>query len=1358
MAQNYNQQKIFLALFVLSILSIHKVTAQKNPYNEVTIASPTAASLGKYADIPVSYHTGTPQISIPVYQITEGSLTLPISLSYHASGLRVMEPASWVGAGWSLNAGGVITRTVRGAPDEKFTSSVNNQTKGYFSDYGFSNYLLFNNNPYDTTSPIEVQAFLDNSKDGEPDLFTFNFGSYSGKFYFREDRTPVFEPAQDIKVSYVYTGTGSIQSFVLTAPDGVKYSFGMTASTNDTDPIERTNLVTGEAGYIGGTVISSWYLNKVESPDNMHNITLTYLQENYSYYNISMFPVSYDNGTTAGMNGSSNIVGYNLIKNVVTGVRLSTITFSNGTVDFIGTATRLDLNDASTSFTPEYVNTQAKRLDTIKVSSNNSSFCKKLIFSYSYFTDNAALQGYFAGYGLQTDSKRLRLDNIQEKSCNSLNNNPPYIFTYFSELLPRRLSFGQDHWGFYNGVTNNGSLIPTYTENEFTVFSGANRNPAWPAMRGGALQKITYPTGGSSTFIFEANDTYASTPRYNSVAAFSTYVGYGYSGTSKQEYRTLTANPYAVTLTNAGTGITANLNVYNSSSQLVLSLSATSGQTKQQTLKLGAAGTYSIVVSVPSVPPGGTGATASFSEQVPYTYSRNELVGGLRIKTITNSPTLGTSTVTNYSYLDNSSKSTGTLYSRPAYVQVLRNDEMLESGADGPAGNHVPGINTCSPAGCLSCDLGTSLAYYKSPSGIRPLSTSQGNHIGYNEVKVSQTGNGFSIYRYYGSDRWDTNTGEVATTNVNSKPLCNVSIPNFPAAPLQYEPVRGELKYEGDFDESGRILKEITNYIDTSQDKVTTPGTISVSTPSWNIGTTYYLTAFRIKSRKTVEVNYGATGTSYKTTTTQTSLASAFHNQPTRQVTYVSTGDSLITNYKYAADFRTTCDATSDCYASYQASVNAANANYYVKKNSCPTTGCIFNEYLAYKKSLAKIRATYIACRRTNYTDPNSTFNNCMVSKKGTAGVDMKPILELQAVNNNAVIETTGWRNLNLTGASFTKYAYAVVPNTSVYPKTVQKINLLAPSASFTYSTNTDLAVTKDSRYADETSIKFYSGSLVEVLPKSGVYTSYIWGLNNNYPTVKAIGVDQTTLLNAYNAVGGNLATLRSQPSLASAQVSTYAYTPLVGMITETSPQATSSHYEYDALGRLNLIRDNNNNILKKFCYNFQGQVEGCNLYQQSVAKSGTYTKVCSPGYTGSSVTYTVPAGTYFSTISVADADAKAQADVTANGQNYANTNGTCTLNAPMITVQGYNTKTSTYTVKFTNNADGQYYTFYLNPNTYSTYTLGQVPSGTYTVQFSPYGSPLYATHNINGYSQYAQYGATFYNISITYTSNATMY
>ena len=59
--------------------------------------SANAASLGKYGDIPVSYNSGVPNVGIPITTIQDGPLSLPISLSYHAGGVRVGELASWVG-------------------------------------------------------------------------------------------------------------------------------------------------------------------------------------------------------------------------------------------------------------------------------------------------------------------------------------------------------------------------------------------------------------------------------------------------------------------------------------------------------------------------------------------------------------------------------------------------------------------------------------------------------------------------------------------------------------------------------------------------------------------------------------------------------------------------------------------------------------------------------------------------------------------------------------------------------------------------------------------------------------------------------------------------------------------------------------------------------------------------------------------------------------------------------------------------------------------------------------------------------------------------------------------------------------
>ncbi|HMI77950.1 MAG TPA: hypothetical protein VK484_04115, partial [Ferruginibacter sp.] len=119
-------KKIFLCSIIAFLLKIGEVRVEAQSTGsdpnidllKVIPASPTSASLGIYGSTPVGFYTGTPNISIPLFDITSGSISLPVNLSHHGGGIKVEEMASWVGLGWSLNAGGVITRTVRGIPDD----------------------------------------------------------------------------------------------------------------------------------------------------------------------------------------------------------------------------------------------------------------------------------------------------------------------------------------------------------------------------------------------------------------------------------------------------------------------------------------------------------------------------------------------------------------------------------------------------------------------------------------------------------------------------------------------------------------------------------------------------------------------------------------------------------------------------------------------------------------------------------------------------------------------------------------------------------------------------------------------------------------------------------------------------------------------------------------------------------------------------------------------------------------------------------------------------------------------------------------------------------------------------------------
>jgi len=124
--------------------------------------------------------------------------------------------------------------------------------------------------------------------------------------------------------------------------------------------------------------------------------------------------------------------------------------------------------------------------------------------------------------------------------------------------------------------------------------------------------------------------------------------------------------------------------------------------------------------------------------------------------------------------------------------------------------------------------------------------------------------------------------------------------------------------------------------------------------------------------------------------------------------------------------------------------------------------------------------------------------------------------------------------------------------------------------------------------------------------------------------------------------------------------MTTFTAKPLVGVTSTSDSKGLIAKYEYDDFLRLMQIRDIHKNILKKFEYSYNtpsapGQIYRSDAISQSFTKND-----CAGGFAGSTVTYTVAAGKYSSTISQSDANEKAWMELNANGQNYANANGQC--------------------------------------------------------------------------------------------------
>jgi hypothetical protein len=417
--------------------------------------SPEAASLGKYGEVPVSLYTGTPSIQIPLYNISQGDLSLPISVSYHASGVKIDEISSSVGINWALNAAGVITRTIHGNPDE--------QTGGYQTAAIRAKLYRYTQNLMTTTEKKEFEYDVaDGTYDAEPDEYYYNFSGYSGRMVFDSTGVPVLLNHNKMKVEVITEG------FSIVDEKGTTYYF----TTKET--VKPMTYCQGKTPSASST--SGWWLSEIK-PAVGRSI--------YLHYNTRQ-DVTY----TQGVNEQRTFVTQNTPENecqtnstqctsVFRGDMqlVDTIYFDKGHVEFVYES-RAD------------VSASGRRLQKMRVLNNDGLLIKQFEFEYEYGGGNT----------------RFALKRILETTDISIET-PTYVFDYdHFQDLPARNTFEQDHWGYYNTNTS-GVLIPFITlPGSPTGYTWANREPDPVRTTYGMLSRITYPTKGYTDFEYEAHD------------------------------------------------------------------------------------------------------------------------------------------------------------------------------------------------------------------------------------------------------------------------------------------------------------------------------------------------------------------------------------------------------------------------------------------------------------------------------------------------------------------------------------------------------------------------------------------------------------------------------------------------------------------------------------------------------------------------------------------------------------------------------------------------------------------------------------------------------------------------------------
>jgi hypothetical protein len=481
-------------------------------------------SFGSYGQngVGVNYQTGAANINIPIYTLHRRDVSVPISLSYTAAGVHVNDISGTAGMGWTLNAGGAITRQVRDLPDDvKTDNQAATRTGWFFNSSGtlINNFTVANdNNPAtctdEATDLSHIASNFSNTIDLQPDIFTISApGLYCSFMYDNVAGQFRTIPYQDLKISYTMNVfNNGVATFTVTNDQGVTYVFGQA---------ENTIVIANNPGSIsayarqftcyqnGINIADAWYLTSIMDAGG-NNIILKYTAGT-PYATLAPITGIFGSGSSSWTTTAQFAVQTSITPELV-----STIEVYN---------TDYSIDNVQLTYAPSF-NRYYDEVQSIKCADGQT-------YSFTYqHTGTNTVRDYLTSFG--------------EPNCD---NTSIYQFGYsgvnFSAnttTLPDSANYGQDYWGYSNGNTaatnltpqlyvfpDNASYpnleryryyaVPGYTGTYF-VLPGTDRSANGSYITAGTLNQMTTPQGGTVSFTYEPND-------YYDVSAATTHIGGG---------------------------------------------------------------------------------------------------------------------------------------------------------------------------------------------------------------------------------------------------------------------------------------------------------------------------------------------------------------------------------------------------------------------------------------------------------------------------------------------------------------------------------------------------------------------------------------------------------------------------------------------------------------------------------------------------------------------------------------------------------------------------------------------------------------------------------------------------------------
>ncbi len=1156
--------------FILALMAMNAM-AQEVP--KIIPPSPAVAAFTKYGDIPVSNYTGIPNINIPLYQAQSRDINVPISVSYHASGIKVNEEASWVGLGWALNAGGVISRTVMGRDD--FT----NNSGGYHNSseladitnlptlgLGESSFIL-GCSTFPEFECTEQGPFNRNSEyDFEPDQYTFSFPGGSGKYILKRNKEPIIQSKDKVDIVYIDTN----QSWEIRTSDGTKYLFEIYETTQD---------------QLSTPIITAWYLTKIISPtyetivfnyekETMHNmVTIGEVTEQKSHFVESGCPNIFSGFSTP-------------IQRSYTNVTLLNIDARNGRVVFDFNDQRLDIKGG-------------KKLNNIKVFKKDqngdplSTPFKEFAFSYDYFVGDADIDYTFNVDDQKYLSHRLKLESITEKSENIAK--PPYQFFYYEGgnfTLPSKASFARDSWGYYNGATNNQSLIPSFAGfwnyglgPVYDEFDGADRNANPDFTQAFSLKEIIYPTNGKTEFKYESHDYDKANSDINDMSgeinspilrprseSLNGVIGQtviealdiskGYTNNGDKVRLTVDAifrcfNPptppdndegcsavqasagqiyFQLFYDEAATNAVPLTDVDFTDGDATTTCRLSSQSVCQRTYIYDLApGVYYWKGHIDNIGNfDGMSATYSWNDEITPVDPIMSIAGGLRIQEIIDHDGVNASNDIVRKFVYN-------------YWEDVDGDGIDEMKSYGRLMSNP--IHERHEVDKLSSPPSECIVFIRMANSYIPLNgTSGGGTVSYDQVSVLYGKSGIGEYGINGKSVFEYENDAVVTYNyAGARPP---GIPNITINSNGLLKVQTDYKYvNGNFQE----IREITNHYQNVPIS-------SLRRPETHLNDHNSEIFYAIRKRKflgSLDFNgfelyfYPAIHSEWIRLLSTTEKIYA-QDDPDKSV-------STVTTYDY--------ESTPVHYQTKKITTKGSNAELLITENIYPA-------------------------------DPNSGAPASMWDEGDPAYQHM----------HSQIIEQKVFRNANQ--ISRTVNNYAVVATKQGQP-------IIAPQSVEIYPSGTNEKVESFLSYDGD-------GNIASTQKENDLQTSYLWGYDRTLPIAQAIGSDKQSLennvasaINSLPAYINGLADLDNlldavkgftsdskintwrdfnnalRNSLGEAQITTFTYDPLIGMTSQTDPNGITTFYEYDELNRLKLIKDHEGNILQHYEYHYHSDSQG---------------------------------------------------------------------------------------------------------------------------------------------------------------------